>query len=164
MKPKLLALAGAIVVAAAVVAAQLYFSRPKHPHPGEQESAHGNGIDNSMATVRALYHGPEGKTPCETAYNAFKNSMDVAKNDGAKAVVQQLAPREEFLAKCQALPANSQTCMIPIYLATHRDVCANAKPPAEVMNAMVTILQRQEPKRGQPAENDVSEPPPQNLH
>jgi len=158
MKLKLMVLAAALVILGGGAVAWFAYSRTRHPHVFQNESEHGSGIDNVMGSVRALYHAPEGKTPCESAYNAFKNSLDVAQSEGVKAVITKLAPREDFLATCGALPASSQTCMVPRYLASHREECKAAQPPRETVDKMVVVEQRAEPRKGEV--DQPGEPPP----
>ena len=152
-------LVAAVIVAAAVL---LVLRRNRPPAPSSpppppapstgQESAHGAGIDQSMAAVLALQNAPEGATPCETAYNAFKASKDVSDTEGVKAVVLRLAPRDEFLARCAQLPATTQACLTPRYMWKHRADCQRADP-GESLSGMVELLRRTEPTQ-------QLEPPP----
>ncbi|HEX3342990.1 MAG TPA: hypothetical protein VHS09_00405, partial [Polyangiaceae bacterium] len=93
------------------------------------------------AAIVALERAPEGSTPCESAYNAFKASKDVSDTQGVKAVVHKLAPRDEFLAKCGALPAAAQSCLLPRYMVRHRDECDRARPSPETLSPFVELLQ-----------------------
>jgi hypothetical protein len=120
-------LVGAIVVLVAGVAAAAYATVTRregahHPHAAPS-SDHAEGIDRAMAAALALYKAPEGATPCESAYNAFSASQDVAARQGVTPVVVHLAPREEFLARCNAAPSATQPCMVPRYAAHHRPEC-----------------------------------------
>ena len=108
-------------------------------------SGHGAGIDHAMSAVVALYHAPQGATPCETAYNAFKNSQDVAGKENVTPVVFKLAPRDQFIATCSGLGPESQKCMVPIYLAEHRPECKPAKPAQDVLDSMVQLKHAAEP-------------------
>ena len=99
---------------------------------------------DSMAAVLALQNAPDGATPCETAYNAFKASKDVSDTQGVKAVVLSLAPRDEFLARCAGLPPDTQACLTPRYMWKHRADCQRADPGAK-LSGMVELLRRTEP-------------------
>ena len=123
-----------------------------HPPP-PPSSEHGAGIDRIMSAYAALYHAPEGATPCESAYNAFKASQDFAADAGVTPVVLRLAPREDFLQRCSSLPPASQKCVVPLYLSDHRTECQSVKPGDEVLAAMVEMKRTKPP--GGPAE-----PPP----
>lgn len=89
--------------------------------------------------MRAMYAAPEGKTPCESAYNAFKAADDLARSGHARAVIVHLASREDFLARCAALAPKVQSCMVPAYMARHREECEAARPAPEVLKPMVEL-------------------------
>jgi hypothetical protein len=148
---------GALVVAAGAAVA-LFLRRPTPPPPPPpppaQESGHGAGIDHAMAAALAMVRAPEGATPCETAYNAFKASYDVSQTQDVKAVVLRLAPRDEFLAKCATLPPDGQVCLGPRYAARHRPECEAARPTPEALSPMVELLQR----RASNAQSEGEEP------
>jgi hypothetical protein len=126
--------------------AALYLMRRGQPDrrpPPHAESRHALGMDHEMSTLLALYQAPEGATPCESAYNAFKASQDLAAARGpaAVAVVLKLAPREQFLARCDALPAEARPCLIPSYEVRHRPECAKLRPPQAVLDEMFVLRQ-----------------------
>lgn len=132
-------------------------SPPTAPRPLPAEVGHGAAIDRSMAAVLAMQDAPEGNTPCESAYNAFKASYDVSQNTGAKAVVLRLAPRDEFLAKCAALPPAYQQCVAPKYLSRHREECEHVRvSAATALSGMVTLRERTPPG----GSSEGNEPPP----
>jgi hypothetical protein len=142
-----------LLVAALILGAAVFLvlrshradSPPIAPPPvASQESAHGTGIDRSMAAVLALQNAPDGATPCETAYNAFKASKDVSDTQGVKAVVLSLAPRDQFLAQCSGLPPATQACLAPRYMRLHRAECQRADPGVN-LSGMVELLRRTEP-------------------
>ncbi len=116
---------------------------PVHPHP-PATSPHGAQIDHAMGAVLALYHAPEGSTPCESAYNAFKASLDYSSHESVKAAVLRLSPREEFLQRCNELPPATQQCMVPLYNTQHKDPCSLVKPSDATMRAMVELQPRRE--------------------
>jgi hypothetical protein len=133
---------------------------PPSPPPLQPSSEHGAGIDNAMAAYRALFYAPVGKTPCESAYNAFKASDDVANAQMVKPIVLRLAPRDEFLAKCEELPPATQQCIVPLYLSQHRDACQSAKVSPEVLKPMVeTQPAAVPPEPHDPAPANLPPPP-----
>lgn len=143
-----------LLVAALILGAAVFLVLRRHgadpppsskpPPVASQESAHGAGIDQSMAAVLALQNAPDGATPCETAYNAFKASKDVSDTQGVKAVVLSLAPRDQFLARCAGLPPQTQACLAPRYMRLHRAECQRADPGVN-LSGMVELLRRTEP-------------------
>lgn len=115
-----------------------------------------------MGAVVALYHAPEGSSPCESAYNAFKASQDVAAQKSLTPVVIKLAPRDQFLATCSGLSPATQQCMVPLYLAEHREACQKAKPAQDVLDSIVQMKHAAEP--GSQSEQEPAEPPPVASH
>jgi hypothetical protein len=114
-----------------------------------QESPHGAEMDHAMAAVLAMQSAPDGATPCETAYNAFKASKDVSDTQGVKAVVLSLAPRDEFLSRCAQLSPQTQACLAPRYMWKHRAECQRADPGVN-LSGMVELLRRTEPTPAEP--------------
>jgi len=143
-------LAVAVVGVLAVATALLVFPRahPKAPPsapPPSKPSGHGAGIDHEFASYQALFSAPEGATPCESAYNAFQNSIDVATQQRVKPVVISLAPHDEFITHCAALPSSVQVCLPPRYRRNHGAECARAKPPADVLREISSFVHMQPP-------------------
>lgn len=140
-----------VVIAAAGAGAGAYLIHarqqvPAHPHPASSgESEHGQGVDNAMGAMLVTYDAPDGSTPCETAYLAFKASQDYAAEHQVKAVVTWLAPRQDFLDKCATLPPATQLCLAPRYIAVHRNECEKAKPSPDVIAALVKMTTASEP-------------------
>lgn len=157
MNRKLVVIATVVLVCGAGVAVFGSVQRRTHPAP-TPSSTHGNGIDHAMSAVLALYKAPEGNTPCESAYLAFKSSQDVAEQQHVTPVVLRLAPHDEFIAKCTAQPPLTQQCFVPKYLAEHRPECQKAKPPDDVLASLVGMKHVGEP--GAPPEEDPAEPAP----
>jgi hypothetical protein len=161
---------GRILIAGLVLGAgaALAFRRPVAPPPPPvspaHESAHASGMDHAMAAVIAMQHAPEGSTPCESAYNAFKASQDVAQSQNVKAVVLKLAPRDEFLSKCSALPPAAQTCLVPRYLSRHHQECSSVRATADTLAPMVELMTRTSPGFSTVDDNEpapfTSVPPP----
>jgi hypothetical protein len=154
MNRKLLVGASVVVVggAAAVVFASVNRNPPPpdHPHPAVSgSSAHAVGIDNQMSAILVMYDASPGSTPCESAYNALKTSQDYAgSHPDVTPVVLRLAPRDEFLQRCGALPPGTQQCLVPAYLSEHRDECAKLKPSRDVLNAMAELKESEKPALG----------------
>jgi hypothetical protein len=157
--------AAATLVFVAGVAVVVFGSTRRHEHPAPAASSeHGAGIDHAMGAVVALYHAPEGATPCETAYNAFKASLDLSTQKQLTPVVLKLAPRDQFLATCGGLPPPTQQCLAPLYLSEHRPECAKAKPPQDVLDSLVIMKHAAEPGLPAAEPQELAEPPPVASH
>ena len=138
-------------------AAAIFLLAPRHravaptpaPVAASQESPHGAEMDHAMAAVLAMQTAPDGATPCETAYNAFKASKDVSDTQGVKAVVLSLASRDAFLSRCAQLPPQTQACLAPRYMWKHRAECQRADPGVN-LSGMVELLRRTEPTPAEP--------------
>lgn len=142
MRVKLVLLAAVVVAAAGGAAAYVVRARsaPTHPRPASSgPSEHAQGMDEAMGAVLVPYDAPDGGTPCETAYLAFKASQDYAADHPVKQVITWLAPRQDFLDKCATLAPTTQLCLGPRYLVRHRDECDKAKPPPDVAAAMMKM-------------------------
>lgn len=146
MNRKLLAVASVVLVCALGVAIFGTVQARNHPKPAPS-SDHGNGIDRAMAAVVALFHAPAGATPCESAYNAFKASLDVSTVQNVTPIVLWLAPHDDFIARCSALPPATQQCMVPQYMSQHRSECVAAKPPDAVLESMAKLKHASEPEQ-----------------
>jgi hypothetical protein len=158
-------IAAATLVLVAGVAVVVFGSTRRREHVAPASSSgHGAGIDHAMGAVLALYHAPEGSTPCESAYNAFKASQDLATQKQLTPVVLKLAPHDQFIATCGALPPKTQQCMVPLYLAEHRPECAGAKPAQDVLDSLVQVKHAAEPGSPAAEQQELSEPPPVASH
>jgi hypothetical protein len=161
---RLIAAATLVLVAGVAVVVFGSVGRRTHPaQPAASISEHGAGMDHAMGAVNALYHAPEGSTPCESAYNAFKNSLDVSTQKQLTPVVFKLAPRDQFLATCGSMPAMTQQCLVPLYLSEHRDACQSAKPQRDLLDSIVQVKHATEPG-SQSEMQEPSEPPPVAAH
>ena len=164
MNRRLVAAATLVLVAGVAVIVFGTVRGRTHPAPPVASiSAHGAGMDHAMGAVNALYHAPEGSTPCESAYNAFKYSLDVSAQKQLTPVVLKLAPRDQFLATCGSLPAPTQQCLVPAYLSEHREACQKAKPQQDVLDSLVQLKHAMEPG-SQSEMQEPSEPPPVAAH
>ncbi len=136
-------LAAVVVLAAGSAAAGIVVARSRAQHrahrPPPSAKPHAEGIDREMTSLRAMFEAPAGATPCDTAWNAFSAADEAAKRSGRTPLVLHLAPRDEFLARCRALPAEAQPCLAPAYSTRHRDDCLRVKPSAEVLKPMFEI-------------------------
>ncbi|HEY5243102.1 MAG TPA: hypothetical protein VIJ22_16595 [Polyangiaceae bacterium] len=154
MNRKLLVVAAVVVVGAGAGTFAFFARRgPSHSHlASTQTSEHGVGMDQAMAAVRAEYSAPEGSTPCASAYNAFKASQDYAAEHDVTPVVLRLAPYDEFLQRCSALPEATQRCLVPRYMARRRAECDKAKPPADALAPMLELKAAAPPGAPDPTE------------
>ena len=119
-RKRLAAAAGMVLVAAAVTA--LLVARHKRS-PGAAPSEHAAGVDYEMTPLLAMYKAPEGGTPCETAYNAFRAFDDASKGTNRGAPWVSLPDQSTFLERCNVLPRQDQECLQPRYAAKHHDLC-----------------------------------------
>ena len=145
-----LAIAG--VVTLALVARARAIARA-HPH-ASKINRHGEGIDRTMTALKAMFAAPTGATPCETAWLAFKAAYDAGHEPGRTPLVLKLAPHDEFVARCNALPAAAQPCLAVAYSSRHRDECQKARPPESALSQMFEL----KPMDGvQPGETDADQ-------
>lgn len=117
-------------------------ARPQQPAQTPQPPAQGThsaSIDNSYATVLAMYNAPEGATPCESAYNVVAAEQAAAKTMKRESIFKFVAAKDVFFTLCQALPAASQHCLVPRYEARNHEACQSAKAPAEQVNKLFVI-------------------------
>lgn len=101
--------------------------------------AHSQSIDHSYSAVRAMYEAPEGATPCESAYNAVTAEQAAAKPTKRGSIFSFVAPKDEFLKLCAALPDAAQQCLVPRYQARNQATCATAKAPIEQVEKLYAI-------------------------
>ena len=136
MKLKLAALAGGLLLLAGGAAAAYFFSH-RHPSHVSAVNPHRAGLEFATSPLTAMYNAPEGKTPCETAFNAYKAADDLASQDKKlRTPFKYLAPRDLFLQRCAALTPEQQLCFGPKYKSFHADECAKLLPSVEVRNQL----------------------------
>jgi hypothetical protein len=155
MNRKLVVTATLVLVGGVAVAVAGSARRRGRAHAaasGNAQSEHALGMDRAMAAELAFYDAPEGSTPCESAYNALKASLDVSTQQHVTPVVLRLAPRDEFLQRCTSLPDATQRCLAPRYMSKHRAECDKAKPAADVLAPMVELKTIQDPGAAEPDE------------
>lgn len=111
---------GLIVCVYAMISA---FQRPARKAPEHYDlnidNAAAAQVDQKMAPLAARFTAPEGPTPCESAYNAWKASAEAT---GDKATFRVPA-KDVFLARCGGLPEEQQMCLTAAYEVTHRSTC-----------------------------------------
>jgi hypothetical protein len=112
-------------------------------------SEHGAGIDRKLGQLLAMMKA-EGKTPCETAYNATIAEQKAAKELGRKSIFVHVAERGEFMRICEGLPKEAQACMAPSYLAKNRQQCLPYKPPEAVLRSMFEVRPEKEVEPDEP--------------
>jgi hypothetical protein len=130
-----LAIAGVITL---VMVARARAIARAHPH-ASKINRHGEGIDRTMTALKAMFAAPTGATPCETAWLAFKAAWDVGHEPGRTPLVLKLAPHDDFLTRCTALPAGAQPCLAVAYSSRHREECVKARPPESTLQAMFEL-------------------------
>lgn len=95
------------------------------------------GLDHANAPGHAMFEAPEGSTPCETAYNAYKAFDDTAKEIGRPTPWASMPDKPRFLANCARLPEAQQRCMQPKYGVQHHPEC---DPLLEAMMKDLTVF------------------------
>ena len=142
----LLASGVAAVAAAAAVAFVVTrgHGRPRHPHP-HAATRPDRDVQLGLAPVQAMMNAPEGKTPCETAYNAIEAEQKTARAKGLPSVFRKVAPRGEFLALCANLPEDAQRCFAPRYASLHRTECNDKRPPSGALKGMFEMIPTHDP-------------------
>jgi hypothetical protein len=139
-----LAAAVGIVAAAAILVLPRARHKPSPPSaPSSAPAGHGASIDHQFASYFALYDAPEGATPCESAFNAFQHSIDVAAREHLKPIVISVAPHDEFVARCAMVPSAQQACLVPRYRRDHDAECKSNRPPDDVLRELQTLVQLQ---------------------
>jgi hypothetical protein len=139
MNKKLALLAGVAILIAIVVVVWARRGRsPGHAKSTtDTKSVHATSFDETDTSVSlmTMLGAPEGATPCETGFNALEAEQKAMKLRGGKSMFKWVAPKDEFLAQCKALPEKSQQCLSPRYRREHDD-CTLARPPDAVLHKM----------------------------
>lgn len=123
---------------------------------------HVDGFNRAAAPIDALYTAEEGKTPCETLYNAIQAERATAKARGKSEVFYFVAEHDDFFAHCNALPENAKPCLTPRYSALHREDCKKLRPPDAVLDAMykTRVPEDTVQERPEPIDPGQTAPPP----
>lgn len=103
------------------------------------QGAHAKSIDQSYSSVRAMYEAPDGATPCESLFNAITAEQEAAKGTKRGSIFSFVAPKDELLRLCAALPAEGQRCLVPAYQARNQATCLSAKPPSEQVDKLYVL-------------------------
>jgi hypothetical protein len=138
---KTLAIAASLVVVATVIIVVVVRRNhgPHHHHDsGKTSSVEAVGIDQTDTSVSmmAMLNAPEQATPCLTAYGAVEAEGAVMKLHNGKSMFKWVAPKDDFVAACQQLPALEQQCMAPRYRRDHAEDCQKARPMPDVLKKM----------------------------
>ena len=72
-------------------------------------------------------------------------SMMAMKLHDGKSMFKWVAPKDAFVAACQALPVEQQQCMAPRYRRDHGDACQKNRPMPDVLAKMYVGLPIVEP-------------------
>ena len=136
-----LALIGGLLLAAAAGAA-LFLTHGRSRHAAhDTTNRHVTASEGAELAMLASMTAPEGKTSCETAFNAVTAEQEAAKKQGTVPRFKWVAAREQFLAGCEALPKDAQTCMMPRYMAQHRDECVRLRPAPDKLKPLFEATQ-----------------------
>lgn len=114
-------LAGAAV--AVVAGSVVYFFGTSARHPPPASNPERAGIERSLSPFVAMHKAPEGKTPCETSYNAFRALADALAEQHRDPPWVSFPDRDTYLQRCGALSQDEQHCMQPRYQAQHHETC-----------------------------------------
>ncbi len=113
-----------IVLLASVVGCSKKGSGDQHhdtKHPKTPETQH---LEDSMQPMHLMMNAPEGGTPCETAYNAYKAFDSAAGSmSGGGRTWGKLPDQATFVARCGKLSEKEQKCLAPRYWAHNHDEC-----------------------------------------
>jgi hypothetical protein len=113
-------IAGSAVLALVGILAFVFSRRSGGLNAG---SPHDHGEDERMVPMNAMQQAPEGATPCETVYNAYKAYDDAARAQDIKVPYGVFPSRETMIARCLALSNDMQLCLQPRYAKEHRGTC-----------------------------------------
>lgn len=108
------------IVAAGVIA--LVFLRNRGPESTNEAQGEAH-VDFKLEAANAGFNAPEGKTPCETGYNAIKAMDDWLSAAGRSKPWPDLPDRDTFVARCATLPEQEQLCLQPKYSAKNHKTC-----------------------------------------
>jgi hypothetical protein len=138
---KTLAIAASLVVVATVIIVVVVRRNhgPHHHHDsGKTSTVEAVGIDQTDTSVSmmAMLSAPEQATPCLTAFGAIEAEGAAMKLHNGKSMFKWVAPKDDFVAACQQLPALEQQCMAPRYRRDHADDCQKARPLPDVLKKM----------------------------
>lgn len=109
------------VVSAAAALSILFVVRGRNrSEPGSRkkpvrDTRHGEGIDRAHGPLLAAMKAPEGKNPCESAYNSLKAFTEAPNPGGFPRPFGKLPERKVFMERCLRLSEKEQICIQPRY-------------------------------------------------
>ncbi|HEY6032643.1 MAG TPA: hypothetical protein VIV58_00250 [Kofleriaceae bacterium] len=147
---KTLAIVASLAIAATVIIVVVVRRNhgPHHHHDSAKTGAvEAVGIDQTDTSVSmmAMLNAPEQATPCLTAYAAIEAEGAAMKLHDGKSMFKWVAPKDAFVAACQALPVEQQQCMAPRYRRDHGDDCQKNRPMPDALAKMYVGLPIVEP-------------------
>jgi len=147
---KTLAIVASLAIAATVIIVVVVRRNhgPHHHHDSAKTGAvEAVGIDQTDTSVSmmAMLNAPEQATPCLTAYAAIEAEGAAMKLHDGKSMFKWVAPKDAFVAACEALPVAQQQCMAPRYRRDHGDDCQKNRPMPDVLAKMYVGLPIVEP-------------------
>jgi len=147
---KTLAIVASLAIAATVIIVVVVRRNhsPHHHHDSAKTGAvEAVGIDqtDTSMSMMAMLNAPEQATPCLTAYAAIEAEGAAMKLHDGKSMFKWVAPKDAFVAACEALPVAQQQCMAPRYRRDHGDDCQKNRPMPDVLAKMYVGLPIVEP-------------------
>jgi hypothetical protein len=121
MERKRLVAGGGALVVVGLVAFVVMRERKTWKSPAHD--SHAAGVEYRLAPLVEMSEAPEGATPCETVWNAFKAFDDASKVQNGKTPYGVLPDKATLIARCQALPEQEQKCLEPRYFAKNHPIC-----------------------------------------
>ncbi|MEO6771673.1 MAG: hypothetical protein ABI467_01460 [Kofleriaceae bacterium] len=140
----------AIVAAVIIVMVVRKQGRAHHHHDTRSSAVEAVGIDQADTSVSmtAMLNAPDQATPCLTAYGAIDAERAAMKLRGGKSLFTWVAPKDAFLAACQALPLAQQQCMAPRYRRDHAADCLQQRPKPDQLKQLYVGAPIVEPDYG----------------
>lgn len=140
MKKLLAMVAGLVIVAAVIVVVVVRKNAGPHHHHDSAKTSNveAAGIDqtDTAVSMMAMLNVPDQATPCLTAYAALEAERSTMKLHDGKSMFTWVAPKDEFVARCEELPSAQQQCMAPRYRRDHADACSKARPLPDVLKKL----------------------------
>lgn len=79
----------------------------------QDDSGHQRSADPKVAVYEAAVNAPPGKTECESLLNALKAFDEATIKANIPPGWERFPATDELLARCNALPAEAQYCLVP---------------------------------------------------
>ncbi|MEO8841096.1 MAG: hypothetical protein ABI591_33620 [Kofleriaceae bacterium] len=148
-KPLAIIIASLAIVAAVIIVVVVRKNDGPHHHhdTAKTSNVEAAGIDQTDTSVSmmAMLNAPEQATPCLTAYGAIEAEGAAMKLHDGKSLFKWVAPKDEFIARCEELPVVQQQCMAPRYRRDHADDCSKGRPMPDVLKKLYVGLPIVEP-------------------